>query len=93
MITASGLPKEEQTKSKTPQRIDDEKHISVLDHIYKVNDKLNYSELQDAIIYGFDNAFGKSASRGFISHYLDKNWIIKNRDGHKTYYTYTRAIF
>lgn len=92
-IVSSEMPQEEKAKTKNPIYIDDQKHFEILGNIFRTNDKLSYAELQDAIIYGFDNVFGKSASRAFITHYLNKGWVIKLRDGHKTFYAYTRANF
>jgi hypothetical protein len=93
VILPSDMPGDDNAKSKNPQYIDDTKHYAVSDSIFKNNEKLSYTELQDAIIYGFGNSFGSSASRAFITHYLNKGWIIKLRDGHKTFYAYTRATF
>jgi hypothetical protein len=93
MITPSGMPKEEQTKVKTPQKIDDDKHITILEDIFRERPKLSYTELQDVIMYGFDNVFSEKPSRAFITHYLTKGWINKIRDGHKIFYTYNRGIF
>jgi len=89
----SGLPDEEKASTKNPHRIDDQKHFIVLNTIFRAHDKLSYAELQDQICDGFENTFGKSACRAFITHYLNKEWINKDRDVHKTFYTYNRAIF
>jgi hypothetical protein len=93
MIESSELPNDEQSKTKNPHRINEQKHFEVLDHIFQKNEKLSYSELQTAIINGFDNSFGETASRAFVFHYTDKNWIKKIRDVHKVFYTYSRAAF
>jgi hypothetical protein len=92
-IKGSNLPAEEKAQTKNPQYIEDQKHYQLSDSIFKNNTKLSYTELQDAIIYGFGNTFGRNVSRTFITHYLNKGWIIKLRDGHKTFYAYTRASF
>jgi hypothetical protein len=89
-----GTPeKESETKSKKPQTMNDQKHYQASDSIFKNNKKLSYIELQDAIICEFGNTFGLSVCRTYISYYLKKGWIIKLQDGHKVFYTYTRAAF
>lgn len=93
MIQSSDMPKEEQSKAKNPQKIDEQRHFEVLDSIFKIEPQINYYELQDKIIYGFNNSFGQTACRTFISHYMDKGWISKKHDGNKKYYKYERAIF
>lgn len=92
-IKETDLPSETKAATKNPQYIDDQKHFSVLDSIFRTGPQLNYPELQDAIIYGFDNSFGRNISRAFITHYLNKEWITKKPDGHKVFYKYNRATF
>jgi len=82
-----------QSRQTNPQNIADEKHFEVLSAIYKANSEPNYSELRDAIIYGFSGTFGQSKCREFISHYLQNGWVEKIKDGKKVLYKYTRAIF
>lgn len=93
VILPSDLPGQEQVKAKKPQLIDNEEHIRVLDNIYKNNERLTGIELRDSIIYGFKNVFGESVCRTFISHYLQNEWIAKDREGQKVFYVYKRAIF
>lgn len=90
---ATDMPQAGQAKARNPKSISDEKHIEVLNGIFKAQPELNYPGLQDAIIYAFDDTFGKSASRSFITHYLEKVWIKNERRGMNTFYTYCRAIF
>ena len=91
IIASSEMPQEEKAISTNPQRIGDQTHFMVLDQIFKTSEKLQRSELTDAIIYGFDNTFKEFACRSFIKHYLYKGWISNMRDGMKTFYTYNRA--
>jgi hypothetical protein len=93
MILPSEMPCDERAKSKNPQLISDEKHIEVLDKIFKSESRINYYDLQDKIIYGFGNTFGQSASRTFVSHYFESGWLKKEREGNKKFYRYERAIF
>jgi AAA domain len=93
VILPSIMPGQEQVKARKPQLIDDQEHIKILDNVYKSNEKLTGEELRDAIIYGFNNVFGQSVCRTFISHYLQNEWIAKEREGQKVFYVYKRAIF
>ena len=93
VILSSELPCDEKAKSKNPQLLSDERHIEVLDKIFKSESRMNYYDLQDKIIYGFGNTFGQSASRIFISHYFESGWLKKEREGNKKFYRYERAIF
>ncbi len=90
---ASELPDAGQLKVKNPNKIVDQKHFEVLDNIFRSGEQFSYTEFQDAIIYGFDSSFGKTASRAFITHYLKNGWVKKERNGQKTFYRYNRAIF
>jgi hypothetical protein len=92
-ITTADLPGEEKAKNKKPQYIDDQKHFEVLDAIFKTELILSFFDLRDKIIYGFDNAFGESIARNFISHYLSKGWISRGNQGNKKFYRYERARF
>lgn len=92
-ILPSNLSQDENTKNKNPKLMDDQKHQEILSSIFKNNTKLSYMELQDEIIYRMDNTFGRNSCRPFITHYEKNGWIVKQRDGHKVFYTYTRAIF
>ena len=82
-----------QQRQTNPQKIDNEKHWSVLNEIYKANPQPNHAELRDAIIYGFGDIFGQSKCRSFIAHYIQNEWIEKDRDKQKVIYKYKRAIF
>ena len=93
VILPSAMPGQEQVKVRKPQLIDDQEHIKILDNVYKNNEKLTGEELRDAIIYGFNNVFGQSLCRTFISHYFQNEWIAKEREGQKVFYVYKRAIF
>lgn len=90
---ASDLPQDERAKTKNPALIKDDIHFQVLSRIFKDRKPMQYRELQDGIIYGFEGAFGLNASRTFISHYAGKGWISKTRDANKTFYNYERAVF
>ena len=92
-ILPSDLLNQEQVKSRKPQLIDDQEHIKILENIYKINEKLSGTELRDAIIYGFKNVFGENVCRTFISHYIQKEWIKKEREGKNVFHVYKRAIF
>lgn len=85
----------ENRRTRNPTEISEDKHIQILDQIYKRTGihYPNYGELQDNIIEGFDFAFKYSKCRAYISHYLAKGWICKMKDGHKVIYKYERAIF
>lgn len=88
--------KEEQNKvTLTPAFYPEEKHIMVLDSIYrrKKGEPPSYKELMDDIIREFDYAFRETKCRMFINHYLFKEWIKKERNGHKIIYKYERALF
>jgi hypothetical protein len=87
------IPEAGQSKTRAPQKIDDQKHFEVLNQIFKKQREYSYTELQDAIIYGFDQTFGQNASRQFITHYKERNWINAVRNKQKTIYSYARAIF
>ena len=93
MILPSDLPGQEQVKARTPQSISDEKHIEVLDNIYKDGKKLNRDDLSDSIKFGFANVFGDNVCRTFIFFYSQKEWIKKEREGKNVFYVYQRAIF
>jgi hypothetical protein len=93
VILSSEMPGQEQVKTKNPKVISDQIHFEVLDKIFKTDAQYNYSGFQDAIIYGFDNSFGKTVSRAFITHYLERKWINNERSGQKTFYIYNRAKF
>jgi hypothetical protein len=93
VISGSDLPNEEKSNNKNPHRISDQKHFQVLDKIFRSYGKLSYKELQAQIIDGFENIFGDNAARAFITHYINKNWITKEKDVHKIFYTYKRAAF
>jgi len=82
-----------QQRQTNPQKIENEKHWSVLNEIYKANPQPNHAELRDAIIYGFGDIFGQSKCRSFIAHYIQNGWIEKDRDKQKVIYKYKRAIF
>ncbi len=92
-IVASDLPVLEQQKGRDPIKITDQKHYEVLDTIFKSGAQLSYSGLQDAIINGFGNTFGQNISRTFIRYYLEKEWIIKDQSGRKTFYKIKRDSF
>ena len=92
-ILPADMPQDEKAKGKNPQLISDERHIEVLDKIFKSDSRITYYELQDKIIYGFGNIFGQSASRTFISHYFENGWLTKEHEGNKKFYRYERAIF
>jgi hypothetical protein len=100
-IDDAGLPVEcdipisdpQQVKQSKPDRISDDEHIRVLNSIYRQNPKPLFHELVDAIIYSFNGVFGQTKCRQFITHYLNKKWIEKIRDGKMVVYEYTRAIF
>jgi len=100
-IDDSGLPVEcdlpqsekKQVKQSNPEQITDDTHILILNTFYRNNPKPTYSELRDGIIYGFHNSFGQSKCRQFITHYFQKKWIEKDREGQKVIYAYKRAIF
>jgi AAA domain len=85
----------ENKKSLSPNLIPDDQHLRVLDTIFKRlgDEKPTYKELIDEIIGGFSSAFGETKCRQYISHYLSKMWITKQKDGHKVEYNYERAIF
>jgi hypothetical protein len=91
-ILPSDIPKQKQVKAKTPESIDDQDHIKVLDSIFKGQEKLSGTELQDSIISAFNNAFGENACRMFVSHYSEKKWIERERNGRKVFYAYKREI-
>lgn len=91
--TVSDLPQEERAKNNKPQFIDDDKHFTVLNNIFRQERRQSYPDLIDKIRYGFENNFGQSAARSFITHYLDKGWIKKGQEGNKKFYIYERAIF
>lgn len=91
--TVSDLPQKERAKNNKPQFIDDDKHFTVLNNIFRQERRQSYPDLIDKIRYGFENNFGQSAARSFITHYLDKGWIRKGQEGNKKFYIYERAIF
>lgn len=87
-------PIREGTKELNPNLIPDEVHFEKLGKVYaKLEELPTYNELIDKIIYAFDNAFGESKCRRFISHYTGNGWVSKIRNGHKVGYKYERAIF
>jgi hypothetical protein len=83
----------QQVKLSRPDQIDDDDHIKVLNKIYRQNPAPTFDELRDAIIYGFNGTFGQTKCRQFLTHYFNKQWIEKNRDGKKVIYEYKRALF
>jgi hypothetical protein len=77
----------------TPNLIADETHFQVLRGIYRrVTEYPTYSELTDMIIEGFEYSFGESKCRQYISYYLTKEWITKQRNGHKMIYKYEKVV-
>jgi hypothetical protein len=92
-IIASGMPDEEQIKSKSPTRIEDEKHLTALDNIYKNQKEYTRTDLIAAIRAEFDFNFGQSACRDFITHYKNKEWLKHERKGQGPVYCYARATF
>jgi hypothetical protein len=92
-ILPADMPKDERANNKNPQLISDERHIEVLDKIFKSESRITYYELYDKIIYGFGSTFGQSHCRNFVSHYLEMGWIKKEHEGNKKFYRYERAIF
>jgi hypothetical protein len=91
---ASDLPQDERAKSRNPSLIPAETHFQMLNRIFRDKLPIQYKDLQDKIILGFEGTFGQNASRLFVTYYLDKGWISKSRgDGNKTFYNYERAVF
>lgn len=72
----------------------DEKHLKVLNEIFKANQKLKYNELCLQIKIGFQRnglSFGVNRSREYLVYYKTNKWI-EQEDGSQ-FYKYTRAIF
>lgn len=90
---ASGIPSEAKSNAKNPKNIDDNKHIEVLNKIFRDEREIGAVDFRDKIIYGFDNTFGQSASKTFVSHYTEKKWVSFQHDGNRKYYRYERATF
>jgi hypothetical protein len=83
----------QQMKTTNPIHIADEKHFEVLEGIYRQIPQSRFTEIRDAIICGFNYSFGETNCRKFISYYLNKKWIIKERNGKNVFYKYNRALF
>lgn len=90
-----GTPEKESEHKRipTPNQLSDDKHYQVLSKIYNHGQRPTYSELMDFIIEGFNFTFKHSICRSYISYYLTKEWIRKERDGHKMIYKYEKATF
>jgi hypothetical protein len=90
-----GTPEKESENKRipTPNQLSDDKHYQVLSYIYKKGISPTYSELMDFIIEGFGYTFRHSICRAYISYYLTKGWIKKERDCHKVIYKYEKATF
>lgn len=90
---AASMPREEKARGNKPQHIEDDRHFIALNNIFREDRRLSYRDLMDKIIGGFENSFGESACRTFITHYMNKGWISKYNEGNKKYYRYERAVF
>ncbi len=101
LIDEHGLPaladmpatKQQAKENSNPLHISDEKHIEILNSIYRKNPTPNYKELIDSIIYGFGGVFGQTKARPFIAHYIENEWITKEQQGKYVKYIYNRALF
>ena len=78
------LPETGQKKTADPQYINANEHIEFLRSIYENESKYNYNELLKNIMEEFN--IGNTASRKFVKHYLDNQFLTRERDGKKVLY-------
>jgi hypothetical protein len=67
-----------------PKYISSEKHLEVLNTLFESEPEYTYGELKTNLMQEFN--IGRDASERFISYYIDKNWVTKERRGKSSYY-------
>jgi AAA domain len=88
---ASDMPEEGQVKGKNPQNFSDKDHLGLLDQIFAESKKIDGETLERGITYNY--SIGIVKSRDFITHFLMKQWVRKEREGKRIFYVYQRATF
>jgi len=87
--TATDIPEAKQRKVTNPKLIYSERHLNVLNTLFKSDLEYKYNELKTALMQEFN--IGRDASERFISYYLDKDWIIKEQRGKCSYHKFNRS--
>ncbi len=95
-INAEGLPistimpETKRKKVTDPQLVTNEKHIYVLNELYKNGLKYNYAQLTKALSEEF--GIGINASKEYLKHYKENGWIESERNGECTIYTLNQGL-
>jgi len=79
------IPESKKKNVTDPHHINDEKHISTIENLYKSKLSYTYDELRKAI--SDECNVGVSASKLFVRYFKDKDWLLCKRDGMHINYT------
>ena len=86
LITRCNIPDTKQRKTTDPQFIHRERHLDVLSALFKGGLEYTYDEFRTNLKQKFN--IGRDASEKFITYYIKKEWITKEKRGVKTMYKF-----